>query len=356
MDIDLLVLVVAAGGDIEQINAEVGEELGELDGLGQVPRGLAGVLHPLGRGDADEQGHGLGDNGADGLGDLDQNAGAVLERAAVVVGALVGDGAQKLGNQVAVCAVDLDHVEAGLDGADGGGLPGLDELLDLGDGHLLGVRVGGLVVADGRRTPHVLGPAALLGGSHLGLAALQVPGRLGAGLAAGVGELDAGLLALRVDVVDDALEGRDLGILPETGVLGRDAAVGENGGGLEDGERDATEGEGAQVNKVPVGHVAVIGGVGAHGRNGEAVLELKVADLERGEERGELTVLGGEGSTGGGDLGRGVEGNTRGRRGGGLLLLRGVDGHLGDDFVGVDLCVTGNGGVWKRLNRTGMDG
>ena len=344
MDVDLLVLVVAAGRNVEQIDAETGEELGELDGLREIPAGLAGVLHPLGGGDAEEEGHGLGDDGADGLGDLDENAGAVLEGAAVVVGALVGDGGKELGDEVAVSAVDLNHVEAGLDGTDGRGLPRLDELLDLSDGHLLGVRVGLVVVANGAGTPDVLGPAALLGPANLGLAALQVPGGLGAGLAAGVGELDAGLLALRVDVVDDALEGRDLRVLPETGVLGRDAAIGENGGGLEDGERDAALGEGAEVHEVPVVHVAVVGGVGAHGRNGETVLELNTTDLERGEEGGNIALAGLESGAGGRSLGRGVVGNTLSRRGSGLPLLRAVDGHLGDDFVDV----VGDGGVLQR--------
>ena len=49
--------------------------------------------------------------------DLQHEAGAVLERPAVVVGAVVDGGAQELREQVAVGAVQLDAVEACLAGA-----------------------------------------------------------------------------------------------------------------------------------------------------------------------------------------------------------------------------------------------
>ena len=55
----------------------------------------------------------------DGVGDLEHQAGAVGQRAAVLVGAQVAVGGEELVQQVAVGAVDLDEVEAGLAGVDG---------------------------------------------------------------------------------------------------------------------------------------------------------------------------------------------------------------------------------------------
>ena len=66
------------------------------------------------------------DRGDDGLGHLDHEAGAVLRRTAVGVGALVGAVGEELLQQVAVGRVQLDAVEAGRDRAAGG----VDELLD----------------------------------------------------------------------------------------------------------------------------------------------------------------------------------------------------------------------------------
>jgi len=66
-------------------------------------------------------------------------------------------------------------------------------------------------------------------------------------------ELNANLLALAVDVVDDALQGCDLAVCPEAGVVGGDAAASFDGGGFYDDEAGAVEGELAEVDEVPVG-------------------------------------------------------------------------------------------------------
>jgi hypothetical protein len=72
---------------------------------------------------------------ADGLGHgrhhFQQQAGAVLDAAAVVVGAVVGAGLEELVDQVAVGGVDLDAVEAGADGVLRGVAVGLHDARDL---------------------------------------------------------------------------------------------------------------------------------------------------------------------------------------------------------------------------------
>lgn len=77
-------------------------------------------------------------------------------------------------------------------------------------------------------------------------------------------ELNAEFLVLRVQEVGYAADGGDLRIGPETGVFRGNAAVGEDGGGFDDGEGGAAVGEGGEVDEVEVGEVAVGGGVGAH--------------------------------------------------------------------------------------------
>ena len=78
-------------------------------------------------------------------------------------------------------------------------------------------------------------------------------------------ELDAQFLVLRVQVRGEPAHRRDLRVLPETGALGRDAAVGQDGRGLDDREGCPAVREGAEVHEVEIGEVAVICGVGAHG-------------------------------------------------------------------------------------------
>jgi len=55
----------------------------------------------------------LGPSGADGADDLERKANAVVEAAAVFVGALVGEGREKLVQKVAVRGVNFDEVKAG---------------------------------------------------------------------------------------------------------------------------------------------------------------------------------------------------------------------------------------------------
>ena len=85
-----------------------------------------------------------------GIGHLQQQTSAVLYRAAVPVGALVGHGGEELVEQVAVRGVDLHHLEPGVHGPSGGLCPGADELLHalVGQGARVAAQIGQLA-ADG---------------------------------------------------------------------------------------------------------------------------------------------------------------------------------------------------------------
>ena len=57
---DLLGRMVAAGGDVDEVDACLFHEFGEGDGLGEVPACAEGFGGPVGGGDADEERAGAG--------------------------------------------------------------------------------------------------------------------------------------------------------------------------------------------------------------------------------------------------------------------------------------------------------
>lgn len=167
----LLVCVVSAAGDVEDIDTAVGEDLGQLDALVDGPAVSAPLrvgVEPVGGADADEQRHVLGDGFARGIDELDGEAGAVLEATAVLIGALVDGGREEARDEIAVGEMQFNDVEAGTHGAGHAGEEVLLELVDLGDGH--GPRCG-IVLAEGRvaGADDVGGPSSyLLGGGGSG--------------------------------------------------------------------------------------------------------------------------------------------------------------------------------------------
>jgi hypothetical protein len=82
---------IAARGAVDEVDAAVAQERGEADGLLEVPAAF-GVV---GDGDADEQWALAGSDCMDGGGDLEQEADAVVEAAAVFVTAMVTDRRQE---------------------------------------------------------------------------------------------------------------------------------------------------------------------------------------------------------------------------------------------------------------------
>lgn len=174
--------------------------------------------------------------------------------------------------------VNLDDVETGAIGADGGGAKGLDDGSDAGVVQLMRLRIVGRE-GDGRGSENV-GPAAVVGGLH----AFAAPRAIGARLAAGVGKLNAGVRALGAQESRNAGERRDVLVLPEAQILEADAAFGSDGRGLSEDQASATDGAAAEVDKMPVIGKAVLAGVLAHGRDDDAVGKGDGANLQRGKK------------------------------------------------------------------------
>src|SRR5699024_3151722 len=118
--------------------------------------------------------------------------------------------------------VELDGIEAGGLGA----ARGVDEVRDHAVDVLWGQRIGGVEAGEGLRgRPHRAPARGELRHRAATAAELRQRGP-GGGLAAGMGELDGDLRALALAEGGDPLPGRGLLVVPQTGVLRADAALG----------------------------------------------------------------------------------------------------------------------------------
>lgn len=206
-----------------------------------------------------EQRHVLGDGRTYRLDNFEVETRAVLEAAAVLVCAVVRDRAHELMQEIAVRAVDLNHIDASLDGADGRVDEGLFDALDALLGELLGRGVARRV-CDRARRDDVVGPSVeLLGRGRVE----REPRRDGARLAPRVRELDADLLVLAVCEGDDFGEGGDVLVGPEAEVLWRDAPFWDYGGRLEEGEARSARDDAAHW-RYQVSVLLVLDLVGTH--------------------------------------------------------------------------------------------
>ncbi|MCO5578383.1 hypothetical protein L7F22_032224 [Adiantum nelumboides] len=272
----------------------VGGVAAEAD-VGQVEAVLA---HPADRGDrlvevravgvevVGAQAHGqrilLRPHPADGVERLQQEPRAVLQAAAVGVGAAVGDRREEARPEVAVREVQLHPPVPGLGGAAGGVGVGAVQAVDLVDGQL----VHGVVVlrpAERHRRRSGGQPAVGMLGRELGLA---LPGELLAALAAGVGQLDPCDPAHRLDHGDGAGVPGDLVVAPEPGAVHRGAPLGADGDLLAEDESESARRPGAEVHEVEVAHVPVVRAVHGHRRHRDAVAQGHALERERAEQGG----------------------------------------------------------------------
>jgi hypothetical protein len=106
------------------------------------------------------------------------------------------------------------------------------------------------------------------------------PGTVGAGLAAGVADLDAGHGTGGLDGLHDRHEGLRQLVRPDAGAARRDAAFGRHGGGFHDHQAGAAAGDAGVVRQMPFVGLAVHRHVLAHGRDGDAVAQGQVLELE----------------------------------------------------------------------------
>eukprot|EP01022_Parablepharisma_sp_SALTPOND_P021765 TRINITY_DN435_c1_g1_i1.p1 TRINITY_DN435_c1_g1~~TRINITY_DN435_c1_g1_i1.p1 ORF type:complete len:1304 (+),score=494.29 TRINITY_DN435_c1_g1_i1:15351-19262(+) len=224
-----------------------------------------------------------GDHRGDRVHHFQQQTGAVLDAAAVGVGTQVGLVAQELVQQVAVGGVDLDTVEAGLDGqlrrrlvlrndarqfgqfqrARG------DEGLEAGFGEGIAFRL------DGRR------------GDRQGVLRLQV----GMGDAADVPQLQEDVAALGMHGVGHLLPGGDLGLVVDAGGEGIALALRRDLGGLGDDEAGAGA-LGVVLGSQFAGNVAGLRAAAGQRGHDDTILQLDGAQLYGFEQ---VAALAGDG-------------------------------------------------------------
>ena len=118
-----------AGGHVNQVHAMRLQNLGQIDGLIEIPA----TCGPVGGGDTNQKRHGLRNDGTDSVHNLDQHADAVFERATVFVVTPVDERVKELGQQITVRRMDFHRVEADIRCAPSGIAELSDDGVDLID-------------------------------------------------------------------------------------------------------------------------------------------------------------------------------------------------------------------------------
>ena len=243
-----------AAGDIQHIHTGILCPVAEGDGVLHGQTGLAEAVVLCV--DAHKQGHPLRHGGADGADTRQREAGAVLQAAAVLVGAVVQAIRQEGVGQIVVGTVELDAVEPGSHRA----------------GSSLAVAVHHL----GDHFPADAGNGEA--GCQLGITGKQDHGRLvHTDRQTALPQLDTRLAALGMDGIGQLLQFGDVLILCD-GEEHLGGAEGVDGRDLHDIQGTAAPCAGDMVCNVLFVYKTILGKAGAHGRHDDAVAQGHVLD------------------------------------------------------------------------------
>ncbi|MCY1530128.1 hypothetical protein D9M68_653040 [compost metagenome] len=113
---------------------------------------------------------------------------------------------------------------------------------------------------------------------------VALPRPVGAGLAAGVGDLDAGHRAAGLDRRGNARHAGLLRVAPQSGAARGDAAFGRHGSRFDDHQAGTATGQAGVMRLVPVIDHAVDGAVLAHRRDRDAVAQRDIFQFKRGKQ------------------------------------------------------------------------
>ncbi len=264
----------AAGGDADEIDALPLQRLGDGDRV----VGREAVRPPVAAGDARAERQLLRHHRAHRARDRQRKAQAVLERAAILVGALVGNRRHEAVRQIAMREMQLDLVEADAQRALRRRHESRAHALHVVFRHLAR-RLPVLAERD-RRSRHGL---PRIGAGFQRLAAF--PRALRRALAAGMRELDAELgVAHAARLRDHARKRRLVVVAVEAETAVGDAAGTLDMRRLDDHQRGAGMRHHAEMHQVPVIGAAVVAGILAHRRDDEAVRQLETGELDRREQ------------------------------------------------------------------------
>ena len=248
-------------GNVDQVNPDVAEEASQHDRLVDVPASV----HPVRRGDAHEKRHRVRQGGTQTMGDAQQQAHSILERAAVAVGPLIGERREKLVKEITVRRVDLDELEPRGQGPPGRRLEGRDDAVDSGlierDGH-------GVTFGKRDRTGPDDGPAALRRGAQ---ALASFPRQVATRLATGVRKLNSRDGPLRLDEPHNPRQWLNVVIVPDSHVAGGDATLSGHSRRLDHRQGDAAGGPASQVHQVPVVGPSLLRRILTHRRHRDPV-------------------------------------------------------------------------------------